>query len=204
MSIINLEEEPEAFTSQNIPLPRSFTRSLHSSDFSKESRILEDFKDSSTTNSLSGGRKASANELNSAKVSGPALKHERIKSVEPGKRNQRKISKDLNSPTSLNSSDISYKILNEMLNTQPADRTSIKAITNNTLSDVKRFGVGFNKTAESATDLLNNSTKIFVEEVEDMRNVEDKIGMLAHQLKAKLDRFENTKRSYAHENIILQ
>ena len=100
------------------------------------------------------------------------------------------LMRDVSTPGSQNSNDIQFKILNEMLNSQSEDRMNLNTKIPSRFNENKKQ-LNLNKTNESAFDM--NTTKIGIEESEEVRAIQEKINELTARLQSKIETLESRK-----------
>ncbi|RZK11491.1 MAG: hypothetical protein EOO43_19325 [Flavobacterium sp.] len=200
MSNVNLEEDHEALIVPKNLYKYAFISPTNKDNYSNQPIVNHNkMKENDITLSLLGTGQLHLNDFLSPKTFGINLKNEDLKH---GRRDMKQIMKDTHSPNSLNSSNLSYKILNEILNAQQGDRGQTRSKLNAKSFEGKRTGP-LNKTIECTADLLNSS-KPFIEENEEVRIIQDKIKFFTSQLQTKMHLFENRKKVYTEENKDLQ
>jgi len=203
MSNVNLEEDYEALILPKNLYKNAFISPTNKETYSKDSRVNNNkMKENDTTLSFLGTGQLHLNDFLSPKTFGINLKNEDSKHDDARRRDLKQIMKETHSPNSLNSSNLSYKILNEILNTHQGDRSQMRSKLGTKGLDGKRTGA-LNKTLECTGDLLNLS-KPFIEENEEVRVIQDKIKFFTSQLQTKMHLFENRKRTFTEENNDLQ
>ena len=197
MSNTNIEEGFDAPISQKETLSSSTT---HNNDLLQVSQLpSSDMKDTISVSSLYGSTRLNMNDLNSSKLSVEPTKQKGLKIDEIRK----KQAKGRFSPPSLNTTDLSYKILNEILNTQHGDRSQLRSKLNTKTFEHMKENISLNGTAESGADLFNH-LKTLPEENEEIKMLQTRINSLAGQLQDKLDRYEKQKKALEDKNNNIQ
>ena len=205
MSNVNLEDDHEALIVPKNLYKNAFISPTNKDNSFQNPRVTYNnkFKENDITLSLLGTGQLHFNDFMSPKSFGINLKNDDAKHDDIRRRDIRQILKDTHSPNSLNSSNMSYKILNEILNTHQGDRAQIRAKLNAKSFEGKKTGP-LNKTIECTADLLNSSKPFVLEENEEVRVIQDKIKFFTSQLQTKMHILENRKRVFTEENNDLQ
>lgn len=198
MSARNFKEEQEHYMSQSSSHPTSFHNSLHLEDLSKDSRMSHHNKENDPIALLPEMDKLKLQQMTASKSCTNLEKQKVIENMDPKKKDLAKLLKEISSPNSLNSSDLSYKIFNEILNTQTGEKPQVRAKMSNKSFEGKRQGPSLNRTAESAMDLLN-STKT-LEDNEETKVLQEKIKYIVSQLQIRMDFFNSRKMNYERED----
>jgi len=204
MSNNNLEEDNEVLITES-DFPTSYLSSAQYHNSTKEMRIRQDTKENDMSLSLFATGKVNFNDVNSPKLFGDSKQFADKKNNDAKKKEFVQTIKEAQSPNSLNSSDLSYKILNEILNTHYEDRSQTRLKPGNKTIEVKKEFPKFNKTLESNTELIANAnTKPFFVGNEELKAIQEKIKSLTNQLQNKQTLLESRKKNIEREHIHLQ
>jgi len=204
MSNNNLEEDTDVLLTE-ANLPSSYLSPSQYQSLSKDIRTRQNTKENDISLSLFGTGKVNFYDNNSPKPFGETKQNAERKNIDNKKNQFGPTIKEVQSPNSLNSSDLSYKILNEILNTHYGDRTQIRSKPSNKTIEVKKDQTKFNKTLEANMDSIHNAnTKQFFVGNEELKAIEEKIKSLRNQLQSKQSLIESRKKNIERENIHLQ
>ena len=105
-----------------------------------------------------------------------------------------------NSPISSQSSnDISYKILNEMLNSQSVERNQPLSKTQPRVQQESKRQLNFNKTSETAQDGYKTKYGFDINEHEDLKKVQDRINEVQKQIKNKSELLQSKRQQLSED-----
>ena len=202
MSNTNIEEGFDVPISQKETLSSSHLNNTNNNDLLQVSQLPSDMKDINSVSSLYGSTRLNMNDLNSSKSSIEPTKHKGLK-IDEIRKKELKQAKGKFSPPSLNTTDLSYKILNEILNTQHGDRSQLRSKLNTKTFEHIKENISLNGTAESGVDLFNH-LKTLPEESEEIKMLQARIDGLTGQLQGKLNLYEKQKKALEDKNNNIQ
>lgn len=204
MSNKNLEEDNEVLLTEG-NLPSSFlSQSQYYSSY-KEGKMRQDTKENDISLCLFGTGKVNFNDANSPRTLLERKQYIDKKNIELSKKEYKSTIKEVQSPNSLNSSDLSYKILNEILNTHHGDRTQTRSKANSKTMEVEKDQGKFNTQFELNTKLMGSTnSKPFFEENEELKNLQERIKSLKNQIQSKQSLLDSRKKNIERENMHLQ
>lgn len=155
--------------------------------YSKPQRLSQEFSSSSNN--------SNQNEKNAGLEAGLKTSDKEIK----------QILREANSPTaSIGTSDLSYRIVNEILNTQHGGRSQLKLKMSSRMVERKKSPlISVQASLENMAEILKETKTVF-EENEELRLLQEKVSEVKKQLQDKKDLLETNKKKFEIESVDIE